>query len=134
MSNRLVAEYLMAPNQFGIVSGQIRGDEYVHNGGWYNRLGDKIGWGDLTEMDLSHLAGEMNEDETFIVLSEADSYWNLRNGERPELSPGLDYVAVRAKLVIHAGKVSGLGYYFKPYPRMTTEELRRILIPDESKL
>jgi len=35
-------------SRMGLREGVIRCREEVHNGGWYNTLGEKLGWGDLT--------------------------------------------------------------------------------------
>jgi len=38
--------------KFGICNGQMRSCDFVHNGGWYNKSGEKIGWGDLSPSDM----------------------------------------------------------------------------------
>lgn len=37
---------------FGLKVGAVRGKDLVHNGGWYNGVGEKIGWGDLAVEDI----------------------------------------------------------------------------------
>ena len=109
---KLTAELVEGRNDLGIVSGQMRGDDFVHNGGWYNAEGEKIGWGDLSKEDLErivkHMAGELTE--VFVVMGEHDSFWPFVTSLGPlgalcetdatEKNPGLDYVAEKARYVI----------------------------------
>ena len=95
---------------FGLHCGQIRGREFVHNGGWYNRAGEKLGWGDLSLVDFQKIAEGLEEGELFIILAESDSFWNFV--ERPGIigsmavvkptadAPGVDYVAEKAMYII----------------------------------
>ena len=48
-----------AKGLFGLRCGQLRGKQVAHNGGWYNGLGEKIGWGDLSQDDLSRIASQL---------------------------------------------------------------------------
>jgi len=61
----------------GCIDGQVRGSELVHNGGWYDVTGKKIGWGDLSFEDLKQLSEKLPVDKVLLVLSEQDSYWNF---------------------------------------------------------
>ena len=84
-------------NSFGLHAGQIRSVNYsncrecgideklVHNGGWYNREGEKIGWGDLSLGDMENVRRHLEPKGAFIVLSETDSSEN----EGSELSDAL---------------------------------------------
>jgi hypothetical protein len=56
---------------YGLRNGQVRGTErVVHNGGWFNRQWQKIGWGDLAEDDFVKIAKAIPFGELFVVLSE----------------------------------------------------------------
>jgi hypothetical protein len=97
-------------NLFGLACGQMRGRQFVHNGGWYNKAGEKLGWGDLSVDDFMTIALELEEGEVFIVLHERASFWQFVT--RPGLlgsdaqtavdinSPGLDYVSENAAYII----------------------------------
>lgn len=96
---------------FGLRCGQIRGRDFVHNGGWYNRAGEKLGWGDLAQSDFTNITERLEEGELFIILAESDSFWNFVThnpgiigsmcATKPDASaPGVDYVAEKAMYVI----------------------------------
>lgn len=51
-------------------------EKLVHNGGWYNREGEKIGWGDLSLSDMENVQRHLESGGVFIVLSETDSCEN----------------------------------------------------------
>ncbi len=103
-------EFRPASNLFGLSCGQIRSKDFVHNGGWYNRAGEKLGWGDLSVDDFQRIYRELNDDELFIILGERDSFWNFVT--RPGLigsmaeteptveAPGVDYVAEKCRFII----------------------------------
>ncbi len=61
---------------FGLLSGQMRfgDDRVVHNGGWYDGRGEKLGWGDFGKRDGARVAREIADGETFYVLLEHDSF------------------------------------------------------------
>lgn len=96
----------------GCKSSQMRGTPHrVHNGGWYNAAGQKIGWGDLDDDDLRRLADEMPTNSVLFILAERDSFWNFVTynpgivGDMCETSPveklpGIDYVLEKAMIVI----------------------------------
>ncbi|MCK9351946.1 MAG: hypothetical protein WCT49_01465 [Candidatus Paceibacterota bacterium] len=101
---------------FGIHCGQMRCDKKItHNSGWYNRNGEKLGWGDLDALDFQRISEEIEEGETFIVLSEQDSFRNFvkRSGvigsivtvDDAEQCPGIEYMAEKALYVITRGKL-----------------------------
>jgi len=116
----LTAEYVDSKNDLGIINGQMRADDFVHNGGWYNAKGEKIGWGDLSKEDLERITNRMAGQpfELFIVLGEHDSFWpfvtsvgpigSLCGVEAKEKNPGLDYVAEHARYVITGGGMYSL--------------------------
>lgn len=100
---------------FGLRQNQMRMDDFVHNGGWYNSQGEKIGWGDLSPNDIVRLSQELEDGEDFYVLGEQDSYWNFvkwakTNGEvsasiSPDATnPGIKYVNEKARYLIQRGK------------------------------
>lgn len=97
---------------FGLRCGQMRGDDakMTHNSGWYNKSGEKIGFGDLSTKDFQRISSELDDGELFIILGESYSFWNFVT--RPGLignmaqtkptveAPGVDYVAEHAMYVI----------------------------------
>lgn len=95
---------------FGIRCGQVRGKDFVHNGGWYNRRGEKLGWGDLSPADFLRIFNEVEDDELFIILAESDSFWKFvtRLGiigsmavVKPDAeAPGVEYVVEYAMYII----------------------------------
>lgn len=120
---------------FGLACGQMRGGELVHNGGWYNAKGEKIGWGDLDNRDFQRLQRELEDGELFIVLGESDSFWNFvkhnpattgadcKTSEE-EAAPGPEYVADKCRHIFtkrHAYYVDRYGSYagksHMQYPR-----------------
>ncbi len=102
---------------FGLSCGQIRGKDFVHNGGWYNKQGEKLGWGDLAVEDFQKIRRELEDGELFIILGEKDSFWNFTTtpgllghncGTKPTIeAPGVDYVAAKARFIINKE-----GYHF----------------------
>jgi hypothetical protein len=50
----------------------MRAVRVIQNGGWYNRFGEWIGWGDLSPDDFRNIAAGLIGDERFIVLRESD--------------------------------------------------------------
>lgn len=106
---------------FGLKCGQMRSDDTIHNGGWYNILGAKLGWGDLSIGDITRIKNELPKDECFIVLSESDSFWKfVRNvaplgfmcdvDEPSERCPGTEYVLEKAMFLIVPGTVYCCNY------------------------
>ena len=98
---------------FGLSTSQMRGNEIVHNGGWYNLAGEKLAWGDLAARDFVRILVEIPHGEAFIVLGEGASHWDfLRDfGGKPEAmaldpaAPGIDYVLEHMRWVIVSGVV-----------------------------
>lgn len=94
----------------GLRCGQIRGEDFVHNGGWYNARGEKIGWGDLSFNDMVLLSSRLDHDDVFVILSESDSFWNFVEeigviGSMSEVeptadNPGVEYVTAKAMYAI----------------------------------
>ncbi len=101
-------EFDRTGNQFGLRCGQMRRNDLVHNGGWYNKEGEKLGWGDLSEADLITIRDGLEESDVFIILSEMDSYWNFpvqAKQEGTSEAPGKKYVAEHAKFYITKGTI-----------------------------
>ena len=103
-------EFKPSSDLFGLRCGQIRGKDFVHNGGWYNKQGEKLGWGDLSPADFLRISNEVADGEFFIILYESDSFWNFvtRPGiigsmaaVKPDLeAPGVDFVAEKCCFII----------------------------------
>ncbi len=92
---------------FGLHSGQRHFSgisKLTHNSGWYNKAGEKLGWGDLSTTDAANIACGLEDDALFIVLSESDDRGGGR-GTRAEPPPGVDHVAARAIYIIASGIV-----------------------------
>lgn len=97
--------------------GQIRSKEHFgHNAGWYNKKGEKIGWGDLDVKDIKSLMKTLQKDELFITLGEHDSFWKFVtafNGpigsmcatDKTEKEPGIDYIAEHARFIISHNEI-----------------------------
>ncbi len=91
--------------------GAIRAKEVVHNGGWYNSLGEKLGWGDLDEKDFPNIQQHLQEGELFVVLPERASFWDFVTHhsaiggsfcktDPKEQNPGQDYLIEHAYYII----------------------------------
>ena len=63
-------EFRHTSNLFGLGCGQMsaEGGRVIKNGGWYNRSGEKLGWGDLSVEDLRRISCELEDGELFIIL------------------------------------------------------------------
>ena len=102
---------------FGLRYGQLRDrGEFGHNAGWYNKQGEKLGYGDLSTGDLQKITAGLEEGELFITMGERESFWNFVTELRgwlgahcktsdKEHNPGVAYVAEKAVYVIAKGKV-----------------------------
>ena len=103
------------PNRFALRTGQPRSHKHrmAHNGGWYNRFGHRLGWGDLDESDVGRISAGLDQDELFIVTDQHAAYHDFANrfemvtGRPPEdweiKAPGRQYIQAQARLVIGAG-------------------------------
>lgn len=91
--------------------GQIRHQEHFgHNAGWYNKFGEKIGWGDLSKQDVQRIQKALIDHELFITVAEHDSFWNfvtsfgmigsMCSTSKDEQAPGIDYVAEKSRFII----------------------------------
>jgi hypothetical protein len=124
-------------NEFDLRTGQLRAKRLCHNVGWYNKLGEKLGWGDLDSADFEKIQKVIPENEWFLILSEQDSFWNfvtklgiigsMCETSQTEQSPGIEYVLDR---FIYAIDKSGIycredaeRYGFKP---LSNEQMKSI--------
>ena len=87
-------------NRLRLEVGQMRATDTFHNAGWYNRAGDKIGWGDLDYREVAKIPLRLSPGEMLYVLPEYKSFWDLRDTDRDESRPGLDWIWDHASAVI----------------------------------
>ena len=111
---------------FGLVYGQTRRGptKMTHNSGWYNKAGEKLGYGDLSAEDFQRIQDGLEETELFIILSESDAHWNFVSKrmikgffpkkETFEDAPGIEYVAARALYIIGKGQLYRVRYFDEP--------------------
>lgn len=83
---------------FGFSSGHCTSPDFVHNGGWYNKTGEWLGWGDLSPADLRRLVEILEEGEMFVILYE--SHRPMVQGQ-PDTTPA--YLAEKAVYVVVKG-------------------------------
>jgi hypothetical protein len=119
--------------KLGLRDGQCLSRDTFHNAGWYNRGGDKIGWGDLSPESIHNIAKNLEDDEVFIILPESASFWNFVNRPGPigaladvdrlsEKRPGMDYLIEHVRFVVTSGKwyqvveEDGMRYSSTPEP------------------
>jgi hypothetical protein len=92
----------------------MRHDDFVHNGGWYNLQGEKLGWGDLSLSDVVTLRDGLAPGEGFIILPESASFWKFvthigpigsLSVTTPDIAaPGVDYMVEHAMYAIFPGQ------------------------------
>lgn len=110
------SQFANASSLFDLRCGQMRGrDRMTHNSGWYNKAGEKLGWGDLSAKDLRRISREIETGELFIVLGEQDSFWNfvthygaigsMCRTKPEEQAPGADYVAEKCQFIVARGRI-----------------------------
>lgn len=92
--------------------GQIRGDDFCHNAGWYDSESNKLGWGDLSCADLDYIAQSIGPEskDMFVAMPETASFWDFvgKVGIAAALCdvsddinrPGLEYLSQHANLAI----------------------------------
>lgn len=111
------SEFNLKSDLFGLACGQMRcGGKLTHNSGWYNKSGEKLGWGDLSVADFARIRDGLEEGELFIILCEGDSFWNFVK-HNPGIigsmcktaptadAPGVEYVAEHAAYIISTKEV-----------------------------
>lgn len=98
--------------EFGIWWGQMIGEpgKITHNAGWYNKAGEKLGWGDLSTENFKRISKELDEGELFVTLPESASFWkfvekfgatgSLCQVNNTEYAPGKEYIAENANFLI----------------------------------
>ncbi len=95
----------------GLINGLVRKDDFIHNGGWYNKKGEKLGWGDLSVDDFRKISSNLVGSDLFIILNENAAFWNFVTHNpgftgamctvNPDAeSPGFEYVAEKCIYVI----------------------------------
>lgn len=105
--------------------GACKALDFVHNGGWYNTLGEKIGWGDLSPDDFARIQEKLEPGEAFVVLPESASFWNfvtrvgmigqLCEVKPEEANPGAKYLAEHVRWIIaNQGVFCCSDYHRKP--------------------
>jgi len=109
------SEFMPAKNApFGFQTGQQKFiNKLTHNSGWYNKKGEKLGFGDLDVNDLRLIIAGLEPDEMFIVLSEHDSFWrfvtrvsiigSMAATKPDEKAPGPQYVSEKAMYAFAKG-------------------------------
>lgn len=103
-------------SELNLSPGQIRVKDHIHNGGWYDKTGKKIGWGDLSCEDIDFIATNIPEGELLIVLTEEASFWafvtetemlgSLCKIDPMSETPGFEYLAKHARYVISRNIIS----------------------------
>lgn len=83
---------------FGFSSGHCTSPDLIHNGGWHNKAGEWLGWGDLSPKDLRHLMEILEEGEMFVVLYESD---RPKVQGQPDTTP--KYLATKAAYLVVKG-------------------------------
>lgn len=117
---------------FGLRCGAMRGQNKMgHNNGWYNKAGEKLGWGDIDAKDFKNIQKELEEGQLFILLGEHDSYWtfvreygvigSMCATEATVEAPGQAYVADKFTFAISKDRIyrkSELGWDQRPDHRL----------------
>lgn len=105
---------------FGFLNNQMRLDSIIHNAGWFNIKGERIGCGDLSLKDLQTIAKSIPAGEIFIALNEADSGWNIPS-ELNHSEPGFHYVINNAVWIV-AKSDAGTGSIMRIREDISTNE------------
>lgn len=91
---------------------RVSGVKLIHNAGWYNADGVKLGFGDLSAADLVQVAAALPEGTAFVALPERASYWDFAAPNESglqfsprEAAPGRDYVTEHAVVAVLPGRV-----------------------------
>lgn len=81
--------------EFGLSYGQHRTNDVLRSAGWFNDLGEKLGYGDLSLSDLDAICNDLRDGEYFIALSEANTIWDMPV-HLEKINPGIEYVMEHA--------------------------------------
>lgn len=86
-------EFRSMSNLFGLRCGQKRRGMglMIQSSVWYNKAGEKLGFGDLSVKDFQRISKELEDGEIFIVI-------DGRNSLKGSL--GIDYMAEYAQYII----------------------------------
>ena len=110
MSTPLTKRMFENARVFGIRSCTIRPSftekarKVSHNGRWYNKQGEYLGWGDLDSADLKSILQGMAPDEVFYVLPESAMFGeNLLGRDRENI--GVAYCIEKFVFAIFNGRV-----------------------------
>lgn len=106
---------------FGLRCGQHRSvEKLTHGSGWYNKAGEKLGWGDLSARDFERISRDIHENELFFVLSEQASYRDFitmkgvvdpdTGAELKMEAPGYKYVAEHAIYIIAKDRLTKINH------------------------
>lgn len=148
--NMYGSEFNHKSKLFGLHCGQMRCEgKLVHNGGWYNRNGEKLGWGDLSTDDFLRIRRDLPETELFVVLHEQESFWKFVTqvgwigsmcSTKPTVdAPGIDYVAEHCAFIVSRVQLyhvedderfdSGYwDYYGLKFRRISHEQAKNLLL------
>lgn len=92
------------------------GDDLIHNGGWYNSKGEKLGWGDLSLAKIRTIISNLNKGEVFVVLPETASYWDFIEYKDSKMylkaeenNPGQEYISSNCSYIFTKD-----GIFFRP--------------------
>jgi len=94
---------------FGLLNHQFRLDGLLNNAGWFNKYGEKLGYGDITIADLKKVSASIPKDELFIILPEFETSWSMPSS-LDSSAPGLDYVTQNCSWCILSNTI----YRIKP--------------------
>jgi hypothetical protein len=101
------------PHVSRALSGHCVTQDLIHNGGWHNKAGEWLGWGDLSPADLRRVMEVLEEGEMFVVLYESD---RPRVQGQPDTTPA--YLAEKAAYVVVKGDL----YYVDRHGYSTGKE------------
>lgn len=94
---------------FGLRYEQMRDTQVVvRNAGWFNKRGERLGFGDLSRGDLVGISEGLNQNELFVVLNDDDSYRSFTRGEVPWDKfqiPGIEYIVDHFEVMVQKGLV-----------------------------
>jgi len=102
-------------HRFGLGDAQCVADSFVHNGRWFNRQGQLLGYGDLSKQNLSTIADELKDGELFLVMREFDFCIDIKNRkdtydwESLLANERQQYVYDYATFLVAPGKVYEMG-------------------------
>jgi len=116
----------MEPKEFlGLYTGQMRGPNpnyqgpptgnknivvIGHNAGWFNEAGEKLGWGDLSQLDIEKLMVSLEHGEKFFIVEE--EAWRVGEGVQgpKDLQDKAHMVVMRERWVklIRKGKMENV--------------------------